>query len=192
MKNIKIEIYNNGRDLFLQKGFKETNVSDITKLTGIGVGSFYNFYSSKEALFLEVFFRENMTLKKSIVESIDLEEEPVKVFKEVISKLFYGMNTNPILKEWFNRDAFNKIQEKLKVEELRKEFDEFSYNLFIEVIKHYQTRGSLRKDIDTDFILALFNSLSYIDLHKDEIGNQYFPQIIDNLVEYIVIGLKQN
>ena len=55
----KADIFNAGRELFCSKGFKDTNVSEIAKLAGIGVGTFYNYYSSKEELFLEVFLKEN-------------------------------------------------------------------------------------------------------------------------------------
>ncbi|WP_242832622.1 TetR/AcrR family transcriptional regulator [Clostridium saccharoperbutylacetonicum] len=39
-------------------------MSDITKKAGIGVGTFYNYYSSKEKLFMEIFLEENVKLKK--------------------------------------------------------------------------------------------------------------------------------
>lgn len=43
----KEKIFNAGRELFYSKGFKDTNVSDITRLAGVGVGTFYNYYSSR-------------------------------------------------------------------------------------------------------------------------------------------------
>lgn len=190
MNNIKSEIFNNAMELFRQNGFKETNVSDITKMTGIGVGSFYNYYSSKEEIFLKIFYYENKLLKKSIIDNIRLEDEPIKIFKEIITKLFDGMKTNPILKEWYNRDSFIKIQKKVDIHELRGELDDFSYNIFIGLIKEFQVIGRFRSDIDSDLILALFNSLSYIDLHKEEIGD-LFPQVINHLIEYIVKGINQ-
>ena len=51
MKDKKTDIFNCGKELFSSKGFKDTNVSDITKVAGMGVGTFYNYYDSKEKLF---------------------------------------------------------------------------------------------------------------------------------------------
>jgi len=42
-----------GSNLFEQKGYKNTAVSDITWLLGIGRGSFYSYFSDKKELFLE-------------------------------------------------------------------------------------------------------------------------------------------
>ena len=48
MQDKKAEIYKSAKELFSSKGFKDTNVSDITKQAGMAVGTFYNYYSSKE------------------------------------------------------------------------------------------------------------------------------------------------
>lgn len=48
----KAAIYEAGRGLFLLSGFKDINVSDITKRAGAGIGTFYNYFPSKDELFL--------------------------------------------------------------------------------------------------------------------------------------------
>lgn len=189
MKINKENIFINARELFSTKGFKDTSVSDITKKTGIGVGSFYNFYSSKEEVFLEVFLRESEQMKQSIVSSVDLDADPALVIKEIISRLFAGIRENPILREWYSRDVYNKL-EKYMTEDEETESD-YSYNLFMEIITKWQRSGKIRKDIDSELVLAMFNSLSFIDLHKEEIGSHHFPQLLDYLVEFIVNGLRQ-
>ena len=62
MTDKKTDIFNSARELFYSKGYKETNVSEIANMAGIGVGTFYNYYSSKEQLFLEVYIKENEDL----------------------------------------------------------------------------------------------------------------------------------
>lgn len=188
MGDKKADIYNSGRELFCSKGFKDTNVSDITKMAGIGVGTFYNYYSSKEKLFLEIFLEENVKLKKSIIKSIDMNEEPIKVVKEVLSLNISGMNSNPILREWYNRDVFSKLEQNYREENGIKYVD-FLYNSFVELIKKWQAEGKIRNDIDYELIMAIFTSIINIDTHKEEIGLHYFPQVIDYLVEFIMKGL---
>lgn len=188
MGDKKADIYNSGRELFCSKGFKDTNVSDITKMASIGVGTFYNYYSSKEKLFLEIFLEENVKLKKSIIKSIDMNEEPIKVVKEVLSLNISGMNSNPILREWYNRDVFSKLEQNYREENGIKYVD-FLYNSFVELIKKWQAEGKIRNDIDYELIMAIFTSIINIDTHKEEIGLHYFPQVIDYLVEFIMKGL---
>jgi len=178
--------------MFIEKGFKDTAVSDITKRAGVGVGTFYNFYPSKEEVFLEVFLSENMLLKREIMKSVDINGDPEPVFKQMISRLFIGMSASPILREWYKRDTLVKIQEKLASDPLGHDVGETSYNLVANLIREFQAQGKLRGDLDMDLTMAMFNSLSFIDLHKQDIGSVFFPELIDRLVEAIVISLKPN
>jgi hypothetical protein len=47
----------------------------------------------------------------------------------------------------------------------------------------------MRNDLDDDLILAIFTAIPYIDLHKEEIGLQHFPQIMYYLTEFVMKGL---
>lgn len=188
MRDKKAEIFNCGKELFSSKGFKDTNVSDITKLAGIGVGTFYNYYPSKEKLFMEIFLEENVKLKKSFIESIDLDGDPIPVVKEIMLLNISGMNSNPILREWYKKDVFGKLEQQYREENGIKYVD-FLYNTFIEVVKKWQLEGKMRDDIDCEHIMAMFAALVNIDTHKEEVGIQYFPQILDYLAEFVMKGL---
>jgi AcrR family transcriptional regulator len=158
-------------------------------MAGLGVGTFYNYYSSKEKLFLEIFRKENEILKKSIVESVNLDDdEPAKVMREVMLLNLSGMNSNPILKEWYNWDVFSKLEQSYSEEDIKND-TYFMYDIFAELIKKWQTEGKIRNDIDFKLILAFFTAVINIDTHKSEIGIQYFPQILNYLGEFIIKGL---
>jgi AcrR family transcriptional regulator len=47
-----------GRKCFLKYGMKKTTVDDLVRLAGVARGSFYQFFNSKEALYLEIFLQE--------------------------------------------------------------------------------------------------------------------------------------
>ena len=66
MLDKKTTLFNVGRELFLDKGFKAVNVSDITKKANLSVGTFYNYYSSKQELFSEIYYEENKNQKRDI------------------------------------------------------------------------------------------------------------------------------
>ncbi|MRW86860.1 TetR family transcriptional regulator [Pseudoduganella sp. FT26W] len=52
--NVKEQIVSTSLDLLHSKGFNATSVQDITDAAGVRKGSFYNHFTSKEALGLEV------------------------------------------------------------------------------------------------------------------------------------------
>ena len=48
MTDKKAEILKYGKELFCSKGFKGTNVAEITKAAGMATGTFYIYYPSME------------------------------------------------------------------------------------------------------------------------------------------------
>lgn len=191
MTDKKADILNCGKELFSSKGFKDTNVTDITKMAGIATGTFYIYYPSKDKLFMEIFLQENIKLKKNMMKSINLKNDPVVVMKEMMLKNQKGMNSNPILKEWYNKEVFSRIEQNYRMEN-GLEYVDFLYDSFIKIVKQWQTEGKIRNDIDAEMIMAIFTALINIDTHKEEVGFQYFPQILDYLVEFTMKGLMDN
>jgi len=185
----KSDIFNAGRELFFSKGFKDTNVSEIAKLAGIGVGTFYNYYSSKEELFLEVFLKENEDLKKRLYESVDLNDDPVTFVTKFLTKNITEMNSNLILKEWYNRELFSKLEQYFYEQDGMSSIDELMKSGRLELVRQWKAEGKMRNDIDDEMICAIFDSIPYIDIHKYDIGIQYYPQIMYYITEFIMKGL---
>lgn len=157
MEDKRTEIFNNGKAIFSTKGFKQTNVSDITKAAGIAVGTFYNYFSSKEAVSGDIPGRKREA-EKSIMKSIDLNEEPLALIKKLIELNINGMNSNPILKEWFNKDVFVKIEQQYREENGVDQVD-FLYDSFAELFRRWQAEGKIRNDLDVELIMAFSQEL---------------------------------
>ena len=189
MTDKKADIFNAGRELFCSKGFKDTNVSEIAKLAGIGVGTFYNYYSSKEELFLEVFLKENEDLKKRLYESVDLNDDPVTFVTKFLTKNITEMNSNLILKEWYNKEFFSKLEQYFYEQDGLSSIDELMKSGRLELVRQWKAEGKMRNDIDDEMICAIFDSIPYIDIHKYDIGIQYYPQIMYYITEFIMKGL---
>ncbi|HOH88878.1 MAG TPA: TetR/AcrR family transcriptional regulator, partial [Bacillota bacterium] len=189
MTDKKADIFNAGRELFCSKGFKDTNVSEIAKLAGIGVGTFYNYYSSKEELFLEVFLKENEDLKKRLYESVDLNDDPVTFVTKFLTKNITEMNSNLILKEWYNKEFFSKLEQYFYEQDGLSSIDELMKSGRLELVRQWKAEGKMRNDIDDEMICAIFDSIPYIDIHKFDIGIQYYPQILYYITEFIMKGL---
>lgn len=187
--NKKAEIFNSGRELFYSKGFKDTNVSEIAKMAGIGVGTFYNYYSSKEELFLEVYIKENEDLKKRLFASIDLNEDPVTLVTKIVTQNAIEMNSNLILKEWYNKELFSKLEQYFYKRGGFENIEELTRGGVAELLKKWKAEGKIRDDLDDDLIIAIFHSIPFIDLHKSEIGIQHFPHILFYITEFVMKGI---
>ena len=188
MMDKKNEILRCAMEQFTRNGFKKTNVASIMKCTTFSTGTFYNYFKSKDSIFMALYIQENRKVKEKIIASVDLEGNPMQVLQKMLRMNYEEMRKNPILKEWYNRDVFSKIEQNYCEEEDLNDLN-FLYDLFDEVIKKWQNSNQIRKDIDSEMIIALFSSIILVDTHKDEIGIQYFPQLIDHIANFVMQGL---
>ena len=62
-------------DVFSKKGYKEAGVSEIAKHAGVAVGSFYNYYDGKEAIFLDVYVEENDRVRQAMMDDIYWQQD---------------------------------------------------------------------------------------------------------------------
>ncbi|BAL80220.1 TetR/AcrR family transcriptional regulator [Caldisericum exile] len=105
--NKKEQIIEVGEKLFLEKGFPNTSVEDITNALGIAKGSFYTYFSSKEELLKEIVSRtlkniyeelskfslEHKSAEESLEEFVSLNIELAKSYGPsiIISLRDFGM-----------------------------------------------------------------------------------------------------
>lgn len=184
---VKSRIYECAKDLFSTKGFKETKIKEIAEHAGIGVGTFYNYYTSKEELFIEIYKQENKKLKNQLTESLDLTQEPVQLISQLLKENQEAIHANPILKEWYNQDFFKELERHYRDEDSQS-MDSVR-NFYLSLMRNWKQQGLIREDISEELLPVFFDSLVCIDMHKDEIGIEHFPKAMQYLIEFIIKGL---
>lgn len=79
--------------VFIQKGFHLTKVDEIAKQAGIGKGTIYEYFSSKEELFRETLKDKICHHEKLLKESMEQEVDPIKkleAFYQTHSEIYMG------------------------------------------------------------------------------------------------------
>ena len=111
-----------GYNLFSAYGLKKTNIEEIANAAGISKGAFYNFYDSKEALFMDVIEEAEIRVRKELLAVIDQPgPTPRARLLAVFQKAFGLFEAIPILKFLtggdydllFRRVPAEKLQEHL-------------------------------------------------------------------------------
>lgn len=183
----KEALFEAGRKLFLIHGFKEVNVSAIAKAAGVAVGSFYNYYPSKEKLFVDIYEQEIENVKRAIVGSLNSDNDPGHIAQKFILICMNALSTNLILNEWYRRDVSSDLQKHFQ----EKGFARFSFlhDFFHKNLQKWREDKKIREDVDNETVLSLFNALVYLDMHHDEINIPDFPRVMQLLSEFVVEGL---
>ncbi len=79
MKREKIKSV--AQKLFLQKGFDNVSVEEITKQAGISKGSFYTYFKSKDELLKEIALGSIEALKDELIKNAKKLKDPVRSIK---------------------------------------------------------------------------------------------------------------
>lgn len=180
-------------DIFHQKGFQMTRVSDIVAAAGVAQGTFYNYFRSKEAIFREI--------------CNDFMSQVRSIFTDR-SRLLFSGETGAEVRENVHlavRDVFAIYQENLDAAELLlreglghgglfKEIYEDILNQVLDIIREQVNKGNdsgvlqvSEPEIISVFIFGLFErTLFYFLLIRKNIE---LEKLEDELVDFILKGL---
>lgn len=190
MNDKKQQLYQSAKAMFSERGFKDTNISAITKAANMAVGTFYLYYSSKEQLFMEIFIDENTRMKRELLDKLDLNESPKAIVLHMLKINQEGIQTNPILREWYTSDEFRKIEQAYREAHAIDSLN-FLYDTFLSLVERWQAEGKMRSDIDSKMIIKVFEAVINVDTHKDELGMEYFPGLLDIMTDLILKSLTE-
>lgn len=186
MEDKKKKIFDAARKLFLEKGFKKTNIAGIAKEANIAVGSVYRFYESKEAIFVQVYNYENEMVKHDILKKLDFDEEPHELLHQVVQSIFDHSSNNKILQVWFDESKINAlIAEQVNLS------DSFVYATFSKLIDHWISKRLVKDGLTKDRIMNFFNLIAVVDIHQNEIQtDNYFQTLSDLIDSFLLFILK--
>lgn len=165
---IREQLLKEGEEIFAKFGIKKTNIGDITDAVGIGKGSFYIFYDSKEELFMAILNQIMNEMKEHTDYYIN---QKLKVAKGEIYLLFREifdfLNARPLLMTFFSdNDSVYYLHRKLPKDLLEK-CAKYEEDSFFSLIKVLSDKGLIKKNIDIKFALALLQSINLTYLNRE-------------------------
>lgn len=142
--------------LFVQKGYSKTSIAEIMNEADLGLGTFYNYFQSKEDI-LKHFLAE--IINKTNKFYISLSKEP-KASAEILTEMF--LFTGRILDQnRFVLPLFLSTAHKGGVTKaLKPPSDGLTFkSIFNNIIKEGQHKGEFRQDIPAEVITEMFHSV---------------------------------
>lgn len=140
---------------FKKRGFANTSVADIMNESNLGVGTFYNYFSSKEEVLMSI-LRKLFTQVEDSVKTM-----AQKNFSSLELLKFCAMETARLVDE--NRFILPLLASAVKLsdkpEQLPKNLSPDFKKIFEEIILRGQERGEIRNDVSVDLISEMFHSI---------------------------------
>ena len=177
-----------GKELFSQYGLKKTGVTDLAKAVGIAQGSFYLFFNSKEELYFKVLEVEEEVIRGQFIESLmDGRIMNREKFKDFLHRALEVFNENPLIRRLWVDKEIDTLLERLPREMLDKHTIRDT-DALAPLIMHWQSEGAMLKD-SPEVLAGVIRSLFFLPLHRDEIGEDIFPRVVDLYIEFVANGL---
>jgi TetR/AcrR family fatty acid metabolism transcriptional regulator len=126
----KMEILHSAMKVFAQKGVVKTKMIDIAMEAGIGKGTIYEYFKSKEEIFINSFEYFFHSMGSRIAEVVEEEGDPVKQLRQIAeislnSVLDESGDYVDIMMDFWAEGVRNKNQEFLNKVNLKGVYAEF-------------------------------------------------------------------
>lgn len=173
-------------DVFSKKGYKATGISEIAKQAGMAVGSFYNYYESKEDIFLDVYVDENNRVRQVMMNEIGWERDMVELISQIFGQSRRLVSSNKILAGWYNPAISDDLHNYYSSEEgkVANPFHQFLVKTFTRCM---MSEGHSQEKIQD--ILQVYNLFYYIDMHIMESDFPDISKTLETLATNFVKGV---
>ncbi|MGB3635624.1 MAG: TetR/AcrR family transcriptional regulator [Rubrobacteraceae bacterium] len=186
---IRDRLLESGRELFPLYGLKKTSLEDLTQPAGIAKSSFYGFFESKEALYLELLMEERQRLRGEISTEAFMDtrdgREAVEHFLRAVVREF---ETNPLTRrivthpeEW--QAVVRRVPPELLEANVQDSTQAVSY-----FIRQGQEAGLISAG-DPEVLAGLIRSVVVLGIHKDDIGRDIYPEVMEKMIGLVANGL---
>lgn len=178
-----------GRTCFLTYGIRKTTIDDLVKLAGIAKGSFYQFFTSKENLYLELFTQE---IPAMMTRLYDVSFGSTKVARDALVLLMkaiaHEIEDNQLariivddptaMERFLSTQEYETIVQKIAV----------AYAPMIESIKAAQIRGEIIAG-DPSEIAYCLGMIKFVAVYRESTPVQMYESLINFAPEVIADGL---
>lgn len=133
------------QQLFIQRGFEDTRIDDLARTAGIGKGTVYSYFASKEAILLELIANMRINIHQQFADNNDDNAPVADQLLTLFMCQFDFVENNPELARIMFRESMFPDQ---NTAEQRNQVDIQYLNAVTAILYQGQQRGELRCELD--------------------------------------------
>lgn len=153
----KNTIINSAIKLFGTKGLKDTSIADIMQDADLGIGTFYNYFQSKDELLNNLLTQIAFDIRQYFVKLTNENSSQAQILEAIVIYSAKVLDHNRFILPLFMR-AVDKSALTVQHHSLMQKPLPFK-DLFDEIIQSGQANGEFRTDIPAEIITEMFHSL---------------------------------
>lgn len=186
--HIREKLLETGRELFPRYGLRKTSLEDLTRPAGIAKSSFYGFFDSKEALYMELMMEMRQEVRERIVgASFEAGDGARDAIVRFLRLVVHELEHNPLTRRLVTHpEELQMLSRKVSPEQMEANIEASTLPI-LSFVREGQERGEVVAG-DPEVISGVIRSVAILPLHKEEIGDTY-PEVLEMMIGLVARGL---
>ncbi|MDR0343767.1 MAG: TetR/AcrR family transcriptional regulator [Nocardiopsaceae bacterium] len=177
-----------GQRLFPAQGLRKTSLAELVAPAGIAKSTFYLFFDSKEALYLELMLRQAGEVKRRVIDEALLAGADTRDgLRRFLHATLAEFRSNPLWRRLIaHPQEMDAVARKVAPEQVAGMADNPATALAAYLAGH---AGDL-VEADPAVLTGVLQAVLLLPLHADRLGApEHYPQIADLLIDIVATGL---
>ena len=171
-----------GRDGFTRVGLVKLTIADLARDAGIGKGSFYQFFASKEELFLAVQEEEEAAFKATLVRELERAGSGRAAVRTLLLATATRLDEHPFLRRLLDRETLAELALRVPPERLAAH-QEADRAYFVALLATWRCRGWLRPEVDPLVAFDVLTAFFSITLQRELLGAETTRRALEEIAE---------
>ncbi len=185
---IRQQLLDTGRELFATYGLKKTSIEDLTRPAGIAKSSFYAFFDSKEALYLELLMMERRRMREEIAARFPATDDARETIAQFLRAAVREIEANALTRRVIaHPEEWQKIARRVSQEQIEANIAESTLTA-LSFIREGQESAQIIAT-KPEVIAGVVRAVVVLAQHKDDIGRDIFPEVQEMMIEFVAKGL---
>ncbi|WP_227379654.1 TetR/AcrR family transcriptional regulator [Haladaptatus halobius] len=190
-KQVHESLRDTGRELFARYGVRKTTILELTEGAGIGTGTFYQYYESKEELYVDILEEYNRELIPRLLQnSVETYDDPEMAITALLEEALDEFESNPLLRRVLIEDEVSYIRDRVSNEEISEKRNS-TMEAFLPYFERWYDEGKV-VGTNPESIVHSIRAVARIVHQKEQIGEERYPQVRDTLIAAVAAGLTRD
>ncbi len=183
-------LLDNGRRLFTSQGLRKTSLEDLVAGAGIAKSTFYVFFDSKEALYLELMLAQMAEVKRKVIDDALLGGPDIRAgLRRFLHATLAELESNPLYGRLMTHpEEMDAVIRKLDPARVTQAQENPVTALAAFLAQHDEDLV----DADPAVIIGVLQAVLLLPMHRDRLATpDLYPKILDLLIDIVATGLTQ-
>ncbi|MGO4617848.1 TetR/AcrR family transcriptional regulator [Nocardia sp. 2YAB30] len=186
-ERIACTLLDTAEKLFTTQGLKKTSLEELAGPAGIGKGSFYAFFDSKERLYLEIMLRRTPQVAARVSAALihPVSEESLVGVMHTITDVLVA---DPLYRRLLTQpEELDAVTRRVGPEQIARVTPQIVTPL-LDYLAAGQCDGVLVEDITPEILVGVIRAVGLVVMHRDRFGPAY-EQVLEATIRTLARGM---